>query len=77
VFRRHAEGSQAGRGPGQVVRVVGADPQLEQAPAGRGQQPQLPAGIGGAEPAVVGRGEPEVGVVGGGLTDVRHPDGDR
>jgi hypothetical protein len=32
VFRRHAEGGQAGRGAGQVVRVVGADPQLEQAP---------------------------------------------
>jgi hypothetical protein len=28
----HAEGGQAGRCAGQVVRVVGADPQLEQAP---------------------------------------------
>jgi DNA-binding FrmR family transcriptional regulator len=61
LFRAHAEGGQAGRGAGQVVRVVGADPQLEQPPDRCRRQPQLPAGVGGAEPAVVSRGEPEVG----------------
>jgi hypothetical protein len=77
LLGRHAQPGQASRGAGQVIRVVGTDPQLDQVPNGRRQQPQLPAGVGGAEPAVRLGGEPEVGVVGGGFGDVRHPDGDR
>jgi hypothetical protein len=36
LLGRHAQPGQAGRGAGQVVRVVGADAQLEQAPDGCG-----------------------------------------
>jgi hypothetical protein len=48
------------RHTGQVVGVVGADPQLDQPPGGRGHQPQLTADVEGAEPPAGLRGQAEL-----------------
>jgi uncharacterized protein len=74
---RHADAGQAGRGAGQVVRVVDAHAHGDQPPGRCGDDPQLPAEVGAAEPAVCPRSQAEIGVVTGGLLDVRHADRDR
>jgi 3-methylfumaryl-CoA hydratase len=71
-----AEPLQSRRGAGQVVGVVHADVQVDQAPGERGHYAELAPAVAGAEPAALFGGEPELGVVGGGLGDVRHAHGD-
>jgi hypothetical protein len=71
------EAAKAGRRPGQVIGVVHADPQLDQAPGGGGDEHQLAAAVTSGEPAVALVGQPELLVVGRGLRHVGHPEGER
>src|SRR6202021_717465 len=59
--------TRSGRGAGQVAGGVGAAPQGDQPPGGRGHEPQLAARVPGAEPPVALRREAEGSVVRGGL----------
>ena len=68
---------QAGRCPVEVIRIVHADPELDQAPGGRGSEPELAAAVTRGEPALAIVREPELPVVGGGLLRVGYPQGER
>lgn len=65
---------QSGGDAGDVVLVVDADPQLDQAPGGRVADPQLLAAVRRRERAVGAPTQAELLVVVSGLRDVRHAD---
>ena len=63
--------------PVQVIGVLGADADLDQATLRSVRQLELLPAVGSSERVPAQWGETEVGVVGGSLLDVRDADGDR